>query len=147
MKREEFLKQYQTKDWYNISQRIKVRDKNTCQMCGCNDKPLSVHHLYYPLNENITDIDDKSLITLCVDCHNLQREYKDRINGYISDLRSVYTDYEICCVLKALIDSKIEAILDNNPRLVIYADDCTPPDEERYMKNLINWHKKIYNER
>lgn len=32
MKKEDFLRQYHTKEWYEISKRIKARDHNTCQM-------------------------------------------------------------------------------------------------------------------
>ena len=53
MNKQDFLKQYQTKEWYEISRRIKARDHNTCQMCGRNDVPLSVHHMYYGIGGDI----------------------------------------------------------------------------------------------
>ena len=65
MTRKEFLAQYKTKEWYELSKKIKARDHNTCQMCGRNDVPLSVHHLKYGedgslfVNDDCDDYDDE----------------------------------------------------------------------------------------
>ena len=78
MTRKEFLAQYQTKEWYELSRQIKARDHNTCQMCGRNDVPLSVHHLKYGENGSLF-VDDNCLITLCDRCHKINHEYKKNI--------------------------------------------------------------------
>lgn len=102
MTRKEFLAQYKTKEWYELSKRIKARDHNTCQMCGRNDVPLSVHHLHYGENGSIF-VDDDSLITLCDRCHKINHEYKNKIPEMIEEIREYLTDYEICVYLYSIL--------------------------------------------
>ena len=102
MTRKEFLAQYQTKEWYELSRQIKARDHNTCQMCGRNDVPLSVHHLKYGENGSLF-IDDDCLITLCDSCHKINHEYRNKIPEMIEDLREYLTDYEICVYLYSIL--------------------------------------------
>lgn len=126
MGNEEFFKQYQTKEWYDISKRIKARDHNTCQMCGCNDKPLSVHHLRYGENGSIYDVPDSALITLCEDCHQKQHLAKKDILSTIDDFRWIgYTDYEISLILRKLLYNNIGST------------------EEVYLKKLNKWRLQI----
>ena len=66
MKYEELLKDPR---WQRKRLEIMQRDNFTCQKCGCNDKPLNVHHLYYNKNKKPLEYDNSSLITLCEDCH------------------------------------------------------------------------------
>lgn len=66
MKYEELLKDPR---WQRKRLEIMQRDNFTCQKCGCNDKPLNVHHLYYNKNKKPWEYDNSSLITLCEDCH------------------------------------------------------------------------------
>lgn len=94
MDKKDFMAQYRSKWWMETSKRIKSRDHNTCQMCGCNDKPLSVHHLYYGENGNI-EVDDTSLVTLCEDCHKEQNEYRSECNALIDEMRQSMTDIEL----------------------------------------------------
>lgn len=101
MTREEFLAQYKTKEWYEISKRIKARDHNTCQMCGRNDVPLSVHHLHYGIGGSIFDIGSFSLITLCDDCHKLNHLCRQNTGIYLRLLRGFITDYEINAILNS----------------------------------------------
>ncbi len=77
-----------TKNWKEISQRIKQRAKNKCEICDAeNYKPhpvtgskviLTVHHLDF----NIQNNEDYNLIALCQRCHNRldarYRAYKRR---------------------------------------------------------------------
>ena len=102
MTRKEFLAQYKTKEWYELSRKIKARDHNTCQMCGRNDVPLSVHHLKYRENGSLF-VDDDCLITLCDSCHKINHEYKNKIPEMIEDLREYLTDYEICVYLYSIL--------------------------------------------
>lgn len=71
MEKKDFKKQYLTKKWYELSKRIKARDKNTCQMCGRHDKPVSVHHLVYHEERKVWEYNDDELICICDDCHKL----------------------------------------------------------------------------
>ena len=82
MNKVDFLKQYQSKEWYETSKRIKARDHNTCQMCGRNDVPLSVHHRYYGENGSLL-VPDNALITLCEKCHHKETISKQGIHDQL----------------------------------------------------------------
>ena len=55
--------------WISRRNEILTRDKNTCQLCGCNDKYLHVHHRYYTEGLLPWEYGDECLVTLCEDCH------------------------------------------------------------------------------
>ena len=113
MTRKEFLAQYKTKEWYEISRRIKARDHNTCQMCGRNDVQLSVHHLQYGKDGSIFDIGAFTLITLCDNCHKLIHLYRNNIDNIINLLRGFMTDYEIYAILASEF-GRIDYLLNPN---------------------------------
>ena len=71
MEKKSYLSQYHDKRWYELSKRIKARDKNTCQMCGHNDRPVSVHHKIYHTENKIWEYTDDELICICDKCHNI----------------------------------------------------------------------------
>lgn len=145
MNKKNFLAQYQTKEWFELSKRIKARDNNTCQMCGCNNKPLSVHHLCYR-EGNILNNNDEELITLCEDCHREQKESREYAFELLNDLRTVYTDYEIASMLNTLYYFSVS----DGP---VYCRTLEPSKEfqnlftncENIKKaiNLNNWRKKV----
>ena len=113
MTRKEFLAQYQTKEWYELSRQIKARDHNTCQMCGRNDVPLSVHHLQYGKDGSIFDIGAFTLITLCDNCHKLIHLYRNNIDNIINLSRGFMTDYEIYAILASEF-GRIDYLLNPN---------------------------------
>ena len=58
--------------WKKISDKIRVRDNNTCYKC--NNVGLSVHHII-PFRFSKSDRVD-NLITLCISCHTkIDHEY------------------------------------------------------------------------
>ena len=83
MKKKDFLAQYHTKEWYELSKRIKTRDRNTCQMCGRNDKAVSVHHKVYYEERKVWEYSDDELICICDHCHEIVTDSN----------RSVYKDF------------------------------------------------------
>lgn len=146
MKQKDFFAQYQTKEWYELSKRIKARDNNTCQMCGRNDLPLNVHHLSYGEDGNILDVHDSQLITLCEECHNKQKECRERTYELIGDLRSVLTDFELSNILLHFYYD----IVDDGPicfRLARptekFIEKCFYSDEKEYAKNLLVWRERV----
>lgn len=148
MNKQDFLKQYQTKEWYETSKRIKARDHNTCQMCGRNDVPLSVHHLYYGHGGDIFDVPDESLITLCEDCHEAQKEYREMQNSLLDDLRSCYTDFE----LYGLMEYFLIGFVFDGP---VYIQKLKPLEilkQRGYgngeeLDNIIKWREQVYGEK
>ena len=142
MNKKDFKAQYLSKWWQDTSKRIKARDKNTCQMCGCNDKPLSVHHLYY--NNGSIKVDDSALITLCEDCHNEQKEYKETLFELLQELRQELTDYELCLIIQQkTFDyiSNASPIFYKNKNVKLY--QCGDDEDDFKLKNLHRWRTKI----
>jgi hypothetical protein len=137
MKKQEFLKQYQTKEWYEISKRIKARDNNTCQMCGCKDKPLNVHHLYYGEDGSIF-VDDNSLITICEDCHKHLHMDKECIDGLIDEIKSCFTSTEIRCILEDVLE-KYNTFSTLHPKTIPYSSI----GQKSFLNNLKKWRVRI----
>lgn len=66
MKYEDFL---QTDYWKLVSEQARINAHNKCQLCGCKDKKLNVHHnTYEHRGEEFKHMED--LVCLCEDCHN-----------------------------------------------------------------------------
>ena len=55
--------------WQKKRLEILNRDKFECQGCGSTEKELHVHHCFYLKNTEPWDHPNKSLLTLCIDCH------------------------------------------------------------------------------
>lgn len=66
MKYEDFL---QTDYWKMVSEQARINAHYKCQLCGCKDKKLNVHHnTYEHRGEEFKHMED--LVCLCEDCHN-----------------------------------------------------------------------------
>lgn len=105
MKYEEQIK---SPKWQKRRLEILQLDDFTCQVCGCKDKTLHVHHLHYEKGKKIWEYPDSSLITLCEDCH--QYEHDDKGKGSISLViekleKKGITHWEICMYLANLVKS------------------------------------------
>lgn len=68
-------------EWKERRLQILKRDNYTCQRCGVRGKKMNVHHLRYDKSVMPWEYDDKDLITLCEECHeivhNIKPVYKD----------------------------------------------------------------------
>lgn len=53
------------------------RDRFACRICKDESSTLNVHHCYYERGREPWDYPDASLLTLCENCHSLQREMID----------------------------------------------------------------------
>lgn len=92
MDKESFMAQYQDKRWYELSKKIKARDKNTCQMCGRNDLPVSVHHKVYIQNRNPWEYPDKDLICVCDRCHKYMSENNSTMTKAFMELKRSFRE-------------------------------------------------------
>lgn len=64
--------------WQKKRLEILSRDEWTCQKCQDKESTLHVHHRYYEKGCDPWDHDGHSLVTLCVNCHEVeQEEYKE----------------------------------------------------------------------
>lgn len=77
----DYKEQIKSPKWQKKRLEILQRDDFACQVCGCKDKTLHVHHTAYENGNNIWEYDDNQLITLCEDCH----EYEHMIDASIEE--------------------------------------------------------------
>jgi hypothetical protein len=82
-------KQYKEKlldpRWQRRRLEIMNRDQFTCKHCGESSNTLNVHHKTYQFGRDPWDYPDSNFQTLCVDCHNIESDFKDFTNGLIHD--------------------------------------------------------------
>jgi len=55
--------------WQKKRLEILNRDKFTCKKCGDTETTLHVHHIEYEKDKDPWEYTNKTLITLCEDCH------------------------------------------------------------------------------
>lgn len=60
-----------------IKRSVKKRDK-CCQVCGEEDKPLEIHHIFPQSKYPSVSWNTANLITLCQQCH---RKYHEKYEG------------------------------------------------------------------
>jgi 5-methylcytosine-specific restriction endonuclease McrA len=79
-----YLEKLKDPRWQKKRLLIMKRDNFECRICHSKDKTLNVHHIIYfdyPKIENPWDYKDDYLITLCNECHNIEKDYKKNIIG------------------------------------------------------------------
>ena len=75
--------------WQKKRLEIMHRDNFTCQHCGCQDKELQVHHLWYSPIKKPWEYDNNSFLTLCSHCHELETEYNSLLYSSFCDLKTI----------------------------------------------------------
>lgn len=65
----EYSEKFKDPRWQKVRLKIFERDDFTCQNCGAKGKTLSVHHKYYEYGMDPWDYPERSLVTLCPECH------------------------------------------------------------------------------
>lgn len=71
--------------WQKLRLQILERDEWMCQSCSSKDKTLHVHHVHYIYGLDPWEYEDESqfLITLCVDCHELETQQLPDSKNYL----------------------------------------------------------------
>jgi len=62
---------------------ILERDEWKCRCCENGDKTLTVHHLWYKKGKEPWDYTDEALVTLCEDCHETEREFRQDLEVWL----------------------------------------------------------------
>jgi len=103
----DYKEQIKSPKWQRRRLEILQRDDFTCQICGCKDKMLHVHHTAYERNKMIWEYPDEMLITMCNECHSLEHNMDNLITKllYMIKTRGV-TNHEIITLLD-FIDTKL----------------------------------------
>lgn len=125
-----YEEQIKSPHWQKRRLQILQRDNFTCQICGSTEKTLHVHHLCYKKDAKIWDYQDKTLITLCEDCHRMEHEMRNgndhSVTSLIHDLSiSGFTNFELVSILYKI------------------AHECFVHDNQFVINNLLNRKKEI----
>lgn len=83
----DYKEQIKSPLWQKRRLEILSRDNFTCQICGCKDKTLHVHHLVYEKGKMIWEYPNHQLITLCEECHEYEHYYSGTVYEIIGNLR------------------------------------------------------------
>lgn len=76
--------------WQKKRLEVMQRDGFRCQHCLSNKKELQVHHIVYRKGAKPWEYDNKDLITLCKQCHELETEEKKRSYEEFMELKSAF---------------------------------------------------------
>lgn len=77
--------------WQKKRLEILERDEWTCQMCYDSTSTLVVHHRRYLLDTEPWDCPDDLLVTLCENCHELEKESRPEYESLIiEELRAKF---------------------------------------------------------
>lgn len=92
-----YSEQIKSPKWQKRRLEILNRDNFTCQICGCTERTLHVHHTIYIPGRKVWEYKDNQLITLCEDCHQKEHgEYADIVNQIINNMKYYgFTNKEI----------------------------------------------------
>lgn len=95
--KQKYSEQIKSPKWQKRRLDILNRDNFTCQICGCTEKTLHVHHTIYIPEKQIWEYEDNQLITLCEDCHSKEHdESLHLVDDLIFDLKyQGLTNFEI----------------------------------------------------
>lgn len=104
--KKKYSEQIKSPKWQKKRLEILNRDNFTCQICGCGDKTLHVHHVIYIPGRSIWEYEDNQLVTLCEDCHVKEHALSDFVGNIITDLKyQGLTNFEIEIYLGSHIDA------------------------------------------
>lgn len=79
--------------WIKKRNKILLRDKNTCQFCGCQDKYMQVHHEYYIEGRNPWEYEDEALVTICSHCHEKVTEESSTLYPLFLQVRNLFREH------------------------------------------------------
>ncbi len=68
-----YLEKLKNPRWQKMRLKILERDDWTCQACGNKEMTLNIHHRYYKAKTDPWDYPEESLLTLCEECHEIER--------------------------------------------------------------------------
>lgn len=89
-----YKEQYLDPRWQKKRLLILERDDWTCQCCYSKENTLNVHHRIYITDKDLWDYPDDLLVTLCVDCHESEKE----------DMKKALSELDLQMKMKFLSD-------------------------------------------
>ena len=140
----DYKEQIKSPKWQKRRLEIMERDNFTCQICGCRDKTLHVHHTNYIPEREIWEYEDNQLITLCENCHRKEHgDYSQKLAEFISVMRYAgFTNYEIINYL-----AKYALNITNTDSKEIEEFRKINPNKAKSLERLAMRRQKIDNEK
>lgn len=89
--KEEYLEKLKDPRWQKLRLKILERDEWTCQKCLNSEATLHIHHRYYLKDTDPWDYPEESLVTLCEECHQYEKDnMQEGINKLIKTLKEYF---------------------------------------------------------
>jgi hypothetical protein len=123
--------------WQRKRLEVMKRSDFTCERCGCKDKTLNVHHLYYEKTKKPWEYDTNILRCLCEKCHKESSEEEHELIKWIYQLPHGNEIFNciFSCVLVAINDNEFEQ---NFFRIIASAADMG----NRYERDAVeSWNR------
>ncbi len=119
-----------------------------CEECGAEGRELHVHHGYYGKGLDPWDYSDKTLHTLCDNCHEIAEqllaEIRERIGRLrfagLSDLLSRLESLEGRVIVQDLPRPTLKTVMDSVPdalREAIDSGELTDDEEIEFLQQVI----------
>lgn len=97
-----YLEKLQDSRWKAKRDAVTARDLFTCRQCGCKDRTLDVHHIYYQWGREPWEYHEDELITLCRLCHGSLEDLKKMV-GILAVNKSIKERF--CAMVHAHTDA------------------------------------------
>ena len=79
-----YKEQLQRPEWQRKRLEIMERDEWKCCLCNDETKQLHVHQLYYDNELRLWEYDPETMVTLCLECHEITHRELNKIFGLIA---------------------------------------------------------------
>jgi hypothetical protein len=89
--------------WQKKRLEVFLRDEFTCQICLDSETTLNVHHKRYIPNNEPWDYSLNDLITLCENCHNVERDTRGKAESVLLEqLKLIFFSSDIEALSQAV---------------------------------------------
>lgn len=106
--------------WQKKRLKIMSRDKWKCRKCGDDKTTLQVHYKKYYPNTEPWDYEDKYLITVCENCHEIIETLKDKCDFDDINIEKLCANTGMKIILISFNETCELRILDENGNLNIW---------------------------
>lgn len=140
----EYIEKLKDPRWQKKRLEILERDEWTCQICHDSSSTLVVHHRRYLPNTDPWDYPDDLLVTLCENCHDIEKESRPeyekllleelRLKFFADDLRRLALGFSRLKLLHAsevVASAYEEAISSPEIQQELIDDILSPPQSEK----------------
>jgi len=115
----EYKEQLQDKRWYELREKILNNHSRRCAGCG-NPDGLNVHHKTYIKGLMAWEYDEKYLIPLCHDCHEIFHRNERALREILCNNR-LYYNYEFKTIIK-IVEAICSAGTNHYPEILEFAE-------------------------